>query len=168
MKVLVAIASRHGSTNEIGSAIAAELRAAGIEAEQRDFAEVYSVDGYNAAILGSAVYMGNWLSEARQFVEHHAAQLAAMSVWLFSSGPIGRDDPQPHGGPAGVAALIQATHARGHQLFAGKLEPHELGFVERIAAKAVHAPAGDFRDWDAVRAWAQTIAEVLRHPAPAG
>src|SRR5579885_485127 len=96
MKVLIAIASRHGSTEEIGRAIATELRGQGIEAEQSDFADIHHLNGYDAAVLGSAVYMGNWLGDARHFVDRHAAQLAGMPVWLFSSGPIG-DDPQPHG-----------------------------------------------------------------------
>ena len=168
MMMLVAIASRHGSTNEIGRAIAEELRATGLVVEQRDFADVRDLQGYDAAVLGSAVYMGNWLSAARHFVDRHAARLAAMPVWLFSSGPIGEDDPQPHGDPVGVAALEEAIHPRGHRVFAGKLDPHELGFMERLAAKAVHAPAGDFRDWDAVRAWAREIAAALGHPAAAG
>jgi menaquinone-dependent protoporphyrinogen oxidase len=168
MKVLIAVASRHGSTNEIGRAIAEELRAAGIAIEQQDFAAVHGLTGFDAAVLGSAVYMDNWLDDARHFVDRHAARLAAMPVWLFSSGPIGEDDPQPHGDPASVSALVEAIHPRGHRVFAGKLDPRELGFVERLAAKAVHAPAGDFRDWDAVRTWAQEIAAALGHPVTAG
>jgi menaquinone-dependent protoporphyrinogen oxidase len=161
MTVLVAVASKHGSTHDIAGAIAGELRSAGLGVDLHDMEEVTDLAGYSAAVLGSAIYMGNWLGEARRFVEQHAAELAALPVWLFSSGPLGEDDPTPHGEPEGVPPLVAATHARDHRVFVGKLDPHELGLGEKLIAKAVHAPAGDFRDWDAIRAWAREIAAAL-------
>jgi menaquinone-dependent protoporphyrinogen oxidase len=56
---------------------------------------------------------------------------------------------------------MRATHARGHRVFVGKLNPGDLGFGERLMAKVVKAPEGDFRDWDAIRAWAREIAAAL-------
>lgn len=165
MNVLIAVASRHGSTTEIAEAIALDLRAAGIEATLRWASEVESLDDYDALILGSAVYMGNWMTEARHFVERHRDALARMPVWLFSSGPVGADDPKPHGDPSGLAELMAATGARGHHIFAGRLDPTRLGLGERLIVKAVRAPAGDFRDWKAVRAWADEIAAALAVPA---
>jgi menaquinone-dependent protoporphyrinogen oxidase len=161
MKVLVAVASRHESTREIAAAIAEELQAAGFDVDQRNVEQAGELDDYGAVVLGSAVYVGNWLPEARRFVERHRAHLAEMPVWLFSSGPIGADDPKPHGDPPVVAELMQVTHAREHRSFTGRLDPHSLGLCERLAVKVVHAPAGDFRHWDAIRVWARSIAEVL-------
>ena len=85
MNVLVAVASKHGSTTEIGAAIADELRAMGLNAEPRDYDEIANLDHYEAAVLGSAIYMGNWLAEAREFVTRNGTELRAMPVWLFSS-----------------------------------------------------------------------------------
>src|SRR3712207_229163 len=99
MNALVAVASRHGSTNEIARAIAEELRTRGLDAEVRDAEEVDVLDGYEAVVLGSAVYMGDWLLAARRLVERHRQRLAALPLWLFSSGPLGLDDPKPHGDP---------------------------------------------------------------------
>lgn len=162
MKALVAVASRHGSTHEIAEAIAGELRAAGIETDLREVTELSSIDGYDAVVLGSAVYIGNWLSPARDFAERQRERLLERPVWFFSSGPIGAEDPQPHGDPEGVRDLVEAVKPRGHRVFEGRLDPHLLGLRERLVAKAVHAPEGDFRDWNAVRGWAQTIAAELK------
>lgn len=161
MKILVAYASRHGSTQEIAQALAQELRARGHSVAVRAVNEVGSIKGYVAAVIGSAVYMGSWLPEARSFVDENRETLAHIPVWLFSSGPLGTDDPRPAGDPAHLGELIRATQARGHRLFVGKLDRNSLGLGERLLAKAVRAPDGDFRDWDDVRTWAREIAMAL-------
>src|SRR3984893_17405223 len=89
MKILVAVASRHGSTHEIADALALELGTAGHDADVRTIEDRPTVAGYDVAVIGSAVYTGKWLAQAEQFIERHQAQLAAMPVWLFSSGPLG-------------------------------------------------------------------------------
>lgn len=161
MRVLIAVASRHGSTYEIAEVIAAEVRAAGDVVDLRAAEDVDSLESYDAVVLGSAVYMGKWLPEARQFVTRHRARLAAIPVWLFCSGPLGHDDPKPAGDPAGLDDLIQATQARGHRIFSGKLDMRGLGMGERLIVRMVKAPEGDIRDWDAIRAWAREIATEL-------
>ena len=92
MKILVAVASRHGSTHEIADALALELGTAGHDVDVQTIEDSPTVEGYDAAVIGSAVYMGNWLPQAVNFVDRHQAQLAAMPVWLFSSGPLGADE----------------------------------------------------------------------------
>jgi len=74
---------------------------------------------------------------------------------------VGREDPQPKGDPGHLDALMQATQARGHRMFVGKLDRESLGFGERLMTTAVKAPEGDFRDWDVIRSWAQGIASAL-------
>lgn len=165
MNVLVAVASKHGSTREIATAIATELRAMGITADIHTIGEVDDLARYDAVICGSAVYMGRWLPAARQFVAAHQAMLRAMPVWLFSSGPVGSDRPVPPGEPEQLVQLVQATGARGHRTFAGKLAPDTLGFGERVVTRAIRAPAGDFRDWAAIRDWAGAIGATLRERA---
>jgi menaquinone-dependent protoporphyrinogen oxidase len=160
MKVLIAYASKHGSTQEIANAIAEELRASRLDVETHDVDEVKNTGSYGALVLGSAIYMGNWLPEARRFVERHAAKLPP-HVWLFSSGPLG-DPPIPKGGLPKESELLRQTHAHGHRTFAGELDLSELGLAEKLITKAVKAPAGDYRDWDAIRRWAREIASALR------
>jgi menaquinone-dependent protoporphyrinogen oxidase len=161
MKILVAFASRHGSTREIADALAQELRVAGHSVAVRQADEVKELGGYEAAVIGSALYMGDWLPAARRFVEDNREALATIPVWLFSSGPLGLDDPQSHSDPAHLDAMMRATRARGHRLFIGKLDRSSLGFGERLIAKVVKAPEGDFRDWEAIRSWAREIAMAV-------
>lgn len=168
MNILVAVASKHGSTQEIAQAIAEQLRTAGHTVDTRNVEEAPAVAGYDAAIVGSAIYMGQWLSSAREFVDRNQSQLAPLPVWLFSSGPLGAEDPQPQGDPEGIAELMGKTEASGHRIFVGKLDKNNLGMGERLIAKMVKAPEGDFRDWEAIRAWADEIAEALPTPAVAG
>jgi menaquinone-dependent protoporphyrinogen oxidase len=157
--VLVAVASKYGSTREIGQAIAEELRASDVDADLRDAGDVTSLDGYEAVVLGSAVYMGNWLEAVKELAHRQAASLAARPTWLFSSGPIG-GKPMPDEA-VDVSAIVEATRARGHRLFGGKLERHRLGFAERALTLALRIPEGDFRDWDEIRAWARHIASSV-------
>ena len=162
MKVLVAVASRHHGTSEIAQAIAKELVTRALEAEAVPVEQVTTLDGYDAVVLGSAVYMGRWLGEARRFAQVHTPDLCAMPVWLFSSGPVGpADHPVPAGTPADVPVLMRLTRAVGHRTFAGRLEMRHLHFAERAVVRTIHAPLGDCRDWDAVDHFADEIADVL-------
>lgn len=169
MNVLIAVASKHGATWGIAESIASELEAAGLSVDLRDVESVGSLKPYDAVILGSAIYVGNWLKEAKNFADDFRAQLREVPVWLFSSGPLGADEPIPPGDPKVVEEVAAMTQARGYRTFAGRLDPSALGFGERQLAKIVHAPAGDFRDWDAVRGWARDIGvELLSGVATTG
>lgn len=154
------MASKYGSTREIGEAIAAELSAAGHDVAVRDPSELRSLDGADAFVIGSAVYADRWLEPAHELLRDAADELAARPVWLFSSGPLG-DPPLPEEAePQGIAEALEAG-AREHRVFAGKLDHSRLGRLERVVVKALRAPDGDFRDWDAIRAFGQSIAAAL-------
>jgi menaquinone-dependent protoporphyrinogen oxidase len=171
MRVLVTFASRHGSTEDIARAIAAELESPQLGVEISEAGAVRSLESYDAIVLGSAVYMGSWLPDARRFVERHRQQLPGMPVWLFSSGPLGAEDPKPQGDPTGLADVMSATCALGHRIFPGRLDPGQLSLGERLITRMVRPPAGDFRDWPAIERWAREIAATLdtdRQPARAG
>ncbi|CAN5916049.1 hypothetical protein BH23ACT10_BH23ACT10_08180 [soil metagenome] len=71
------------------------------------------------------------------------------------------DPPKPDEEPVDVAAVTEATSPREHRMFAGKIDKSQLGFTERAIMIAVSAPDGDFRDWDAIGQWADTIADAL-------
>jgi menaquinone-dependent protoporphyrinogen oxidase len=167
MRVLVTAASRHEATAEIAEVIARDLAKRGLDAHARPIGEVADLGGYDAVVLGSAIYMGRWLIEARRFASRHATALAAMPVWLFSSGPLGpADKPLPESDAADIAAMVALTRAREHRLFAGRLDGARLGIGERAVMKVVHAPDGDGRDWAAVDAFAAEIAAALAPETP--
>jgi menaquinone-dependent protoporphyrinogen oxidase len=161
MTVWVIVASKYGSTQEVAEAMAEVLRQSH-DVEVRDAAETGGLDGAEAVVLGSAIYGGHWLAPARELVDQHAAELASLPTWLFSVGPIG-DPPKPmEVGPEGIDEVLEATQARSHQVFAGRLDYGRLGRIERLMVRALHAPEGDFRDWEAIRAWASLIATELQ------
>ena len=162
MRILVTAASRHGATMEMASAIGQALADAGMEVDVKPLHDLHGVSGWNAVVLGSGVYMGRWLTEATEFVERHAVELKARPVWLFSSGPVGSPDPKPEGDPMGVSELVSSIKARGHRTFTGRLDRARLGITEKLVVSAVRAPDGDFRDWDALAAWARGIAGQLK------
>src|SRR5919198_1540223 len=141
MRVLVVAASRHGATEQIAAEIAKTLRYTlsaqfpGAFVDLRSAEQVATLTGYDAVVLGSAVYMGRWLPAAREFAERNAGALAAVAA---------------------------AVGAREHRTFTGQLDRHRLGLVERAVVRAVHAPDGDFRDWPAIRDWAAGIGSALR------
>jgi menaquinone-dependent protoporphyrinogen oxidase len=167
MNILVTAASRHGGTNEIAEAIGAALREAGVNAEVRRPGEVESVERYDAVVLGSAVYVGRWLDEAKTFAQRHADALRRRPVWLFSSGPLG-DPPKPEEESVEAGPLVEMTGARDHRTFPGELARERLGLGERAIVKMVRAPYGDFRDWVAIRTFADRIATELPVGAAGG
>jgi len=163
--VLVTAASRYGATDEIAEAIGKTLAEHGFAVAVIPPGEVSDVDGYDAVILGSAVYTGHWLDAATDLVKRCRSGLAARPVWLFSSGPVG----EPTGklaqamakDPVDLPAIRAATGARDHQMFAGKLDCRSMSMIQRAALLAFPGLNGDFRDWDKIRQWANGIAQQL-------
>lgn len=164
--VLVTAASLHGSTARIAEEIAAELIGWDLSVAVIPPGQVTSLAGYDAVVVGSAVYAGHWQDDATGLVRRQMPALAERPVWLFSSGPVGT----PGGklaramakDPAELAELTAATRARGHRIFAGKLDPASLTFRERLTVQfLLPGMEGDFRDWGAIRRWADAIARQL-------
>jgi menaquinone-dependent protoporphyrinogen oxidase len=166
MKMLIAVSSKHSSTREIAGSIGETVREAGIEVEVVDAQQVGSVDPYDAVIVGSAVHMGRWMGPARALVNGSADALRTRPVWMFSSGPLGRDIVDPADAAEGMK-LLELVGGREHRVFAGKADKQGLGFVERRILSMVKNPYGDHRDWPAIHEWAVSIACELT-PVPAG
>ncbi len=145
MKVLVCAASKYGATAEIARAIADVLAERGCEVTVIPPEEVGAIGEFDAVVLGSAVYMGHWMKPARELVQRSAAALGARPVWLFSSGPVG-EPPKPADNPVDVSEILQATRARDHRIFTGKLARKHLSFPDRAMASAIRAAEGDFRN----------------------
>ena len=161
MNVLLAVATKHGATHGIADAVSQELAKLGIDAPVRNLEGVHDLAGYDAAILGSAIYIGHPMPVAQHFVDTHEGALTAMPVWLFSSGALGTDHPVPAWPSVEFDRMAERIGAREYRMFAGRLDGADLSLGERIVTRAVHAPEGDFRDWDAIRGWARVIASSL-------
>jgi menaquinone-dependent protoporphyrinogen oxidase len=167
-RVLVAFATKHHSTAEIAEAIAARLRDRGLDTDCRD-AGAASTDGYDAVVLGSAVYMGRWRREARRFLKHERRRLADLPFWVFSSGPVGEPGGDPEKDakwlePGAVMELVESLGAREHVIFGGRVPEDPGGFVEKAMSRNTPPELQDLRDWDVIRRWADTIADALSGP----
>ncbi len=164
-RVLVAYASKYGATGEIAEKIGHVLRDGGLSVDVLSVQQVDGLTAYQAVVLGSAVYVGQWRDEAVKFLETNEYVLADLPVWLFSSGPTGEGDPvtlmKGWHFPSAQQAIADHIKPRDMALFHGFLNTKELNFVERMLIKGIGSPTGDFRDWDAITTWAQGIAEAL-------
>lgn len=165
-KVLVAYASKHGSTAEIAEKIGTVLKEDGIDVAVMPVKEVKDPTVYGAVVLGSAAYYGRWRGEAVKFLKTNAIQLAGMPVWLFMSGPTGKGDPMEllKGVlyPASMQPVIDAVKPREVAAFHGNSSPENFGGWERWILRRVGGDAADFRDWNAITAWARGIAGKLK------
>lgn len=166
MNVLVAYATRLGSTKAIAERIAGRLETHRLAVAVRAVDAVESLTPYDAVVIGSAVYAGRWLTEATEFVGDLEAALSARPTWLFSSGPVGRMAANVDPVRADeILEITAAIDAKGHRIFAGALDRRTvdgstLGFADRFLAKHFVAE-GDYRDWDEIEAWADEIASDL-------
>jgi menaquinone-dependent protoporphyrinogen oxidase len=166
-RILIAYATKYGATAEIATRIGDVLREAGLSAEVLPVNRVGDLAPYQAVVLGSAVYIGQWRKEAARFLKANEKALSQRPVWLFSSGPTGEGDPVQLGNgwrlPKALEPVADRIHARDVAVFYGALDPGKLSGLERWMIKNVKAPSGDFRDWEAIGAWAGTIAATLKN-----
>jgi menaquinone-dependent protoporphyrinogen oxidase len=162
MRILIATASRHGSTRELGqwlgSSISARLANSAVSAtvDIRDAAEVDSIAEYDAVVIGSGVYMGRWLGDARSLVDREQSELESRPVWLFSSGPIG-DRTQS----TTTSKWSEAPWAIEHKVFGGKLDRSTLSWFERTVVRLIKAGDGDDRSRSEIDDWAGTICAAM-------
>lgn len=162
-RILVAYASKAGSTAEVAGAIGKRLAAAGLAVDVRRARNVRSVDGYAAVIVGSAIRAGQWLSEASGFVKTQKEALAARKTAYFTLCMTLRQDTPEH--REKVAAYLKPVREILEpdriEFFAGKMDYRKLALAPRLISKGMKVPEGDFRNWDAIGAWADAVCKEM-------
>jgi menaquinone-dependent protoporphyrinogen oxidase len=162
-KMLVAYATRAGATQGVAETIAAVLRENGATVDLRAAKDVRDVLGYDAVVIGSAIYAGQWMGPAKKLVEKHQAELAKMPVAFFTVC-LTMKDPTEENCKA-VAAYLdplrQMIQPVSEGAFAGAVDYKKLNFVFGAILKKMGAPEGDFRDMEAVRTWARELPGLL-------
>ena len=159
-KVLIAYASRAGSTAEVAEAIGQVLNSKGIAADVLPAEKVGPVSAYRAAIVGSAIRMGKWLPEAARLIEKNGSAFAAMPTALFSvCMTMQKDTPENRRTVEDyMRPILQKVRPVSTGLFGGKMDYGRLGFLDRlIVSKMKKVPEGDYRDWKAIRNWAGEV-----------
>lgn len=165
-RVLVAYASSHGSTAEIAEAIADKLREYQLSVDCVPAGLVTSLAGYDAVVLGSAVYHNRWRLDARRFLDRYGSLLAQLPLWAFSSGPVGEGEPSPSWHcPHRTLQELHDLHARGHVVFGGRVSGDRRHPVEWALSNRLPPAFRDRRDWGEVRTWAAEIAQELTSAA---
>ncbi len=165
-QVLVAYGTKHGATAEIAERIGEVLRQAGLAADVVAAQNVTDVSRYQAVVLGSGVYAGQWVKAAVSFLEANEKALTERPVWLFSSGPTGEGDAvellKGWRYPTNLQPLVDRIHARDMAVFHGVIDPKKISLFEKGIVRMVKAPTGDFRKWEVIEAWATAIAGALK------
>jgi len=160
--ILLAYASRFGSTQEVAETIASTLSEAGLEVDLQPMQEVKSLDRYDAVVLGAAIYNAKWNVVAHQFAVQYQDTLAQLPVAIFTLGPLSRSDAAKRNSRRQLdneLAKYSWLKPVALEIFAGKYDPSKpgLGFFDRFV------PARDVRNWDAIRAWAKALPAQLQH-----
>lgn len=160
MTILVTYGTKMHGTEGLAGMVADALRTEGFAVDVAPARDVGDVSGYDAVIVGGALYALRWHKDARRFVKHHVDELAERPTYFFSSGPL--DDTAAAGDippVKGVQALMDQVHARAHVTFGGRLPADAEGFPASSMAKK---HAGDWRDGEQVRSWVDSIVPGLR------
>jgi menaquinone-dependent protoporphyrinogen oxidase len=152
-RILVAYASKHGSTEEVARAIGRHLRKAGHHVDIRKAAVVTDVDPYDGVIIGGSLYMGRWHADARKFLRRHRAALEGRTLAAFALGPLTNEESKVADSCKQLRNAL--THLDVHPscvtVFGGVVDPQKLPFpLSRMA----HT---DARDWPEIEAWAGEV-----------
>lgn len=164
--VLVAYATKAGSTQEIAEFVAECLRERGLPVDVQPVESVRDISGYSAVVVGSAVRMSKVLDEAVKFARRFLAARPAIPAAYFVVCMTLRDDTPENRAKvesyAGELAAARTPVSLG--LFGGKMDYSKLNFAMRWMfshSKDNEIPEGDWRDWDAIRAWAVDLVPRL-------
>jgi menaquinone-dependent protoporphyrinogen oxidase len=171
--VLIAYATRYGSTQEVAEAVGARLRERGLGVEVHRARAVRSLEGFDAVVLGTPLYLGALLREMRQFLKRHRAALPQVPVAIFALGPVFGDQGLEEPRKQLTAALAKRPWLApvAAEVFVGKYDPARLRFPDSLLAalpaSPLHGvPAHDGRDWPAIRTWADTLPAALHLQPP--
>jgi menaquinone-dependent protoporphyrinogen oxidase len=191
-KILVTYATMAGSTVEVAEVVAEELARGDIQVDVMPLAEVKSLAGYDAVVLGGPMIMG-WHRQALRFLKKHRLVLERMPLALFvmamsltQSGETAGDGiyvddklPKAPRQPGRLAfreryaqlsnylrpilAAVGPAKPVSIGVFGGRLEYGRLPWwAVLFVMLIIQAPAGDRRNWTAIRVWAAGLPAAFR------
>jgi menaquinone-dependent protoporphyrinogen oxidase len=168
ISMLVTYTTVHGSTQEIAEAVAAELRERGLAVDLETLRKIRTLEKYDAIVVGAPLYMFHWHKDALRFLSRHREALQQRPVAIFALGPFHDEQKEWQD----VRAQLDKELAKypwlkpvAIEIFGGKFDPEKLRFPYRLIPALKQMPASDIRDWTAIRAWANRLADGLQVPA---
>jgi len=167
--VLVAYATRAGSTQEVAEEIAENLRESGFEVDMQPAKKIRSLDPYKAVVLGAPLYMFHWHKDALNFLARNRQLLEGKPLAIFALGPMNRDEKEMTECREQLdkeLAKFPWLDPIETELFVGRYAPDKLPFPMSLVTKMPATPLKDLppsdsRDWDAIRSWAKKLAGRL-------
>lgn len=158
-RVLVAYATKSGSTAPVAEMIGKSLADKGVTVDVRPIKAINTVEGYQAVIVGSGARIGKWLPEAVEFVKQNQTQLNRVPTAFFTVHLLNVDDSaaSQQGRQLYAAQARQSVAPKVEGFFAGKMEYAKLSWLERWMAQTMRAPEQDLRDWNKIRGWAEGL-----------
>ncbi len=159
-KVLVTYASKYGSTGGVADAIGKELCSKDAAADVVLIKNAGNVGSYQGVVIGSAIYMGKWMSEAVEFVKENREILRQVPVAYFLvcmtlSQPTEQNRAKALSYMDPILKAVPEIKPVGIGTFAGALDYSNLSWLNKKVLKSKGTPEGDFRDWNAIRTWAR-------------
>ncbi len=159
--ILVAYATRYGSTQEVAEAVAATLRERGLVVDIQPMREVRTLDQYRAVVLGAPLYMFHWHKDALHFLARHREALTQRPVAIFALGPFHAEEKEFQEVRKQLdqeLAKFPWLRPTAIAIFGGKFDPQKLTFPHNLVPALGNMSASDVRDWTAIRAWASDLA----------
>ncbi len=162
--VLVAYATRYGSTQEVAEAVAAALRESGLEVDLQPLREVHAVDQYRAIVIGAPLYMFRWHKDALSFLSRYHTALTTRPVAIFALGPFHADEKEFQGAREQLEKELEKfpwLTPAAIEIFGGKFDPEKLTFPHNLVPALKKMPASDVRDWSVIRAWSNDLVSLF-------
>jgi menaquinone-dependent protoporphyrinogen oxidase len=163
--VLVAYATRYGSTKEVAEAVAEVLREDGIAVDIKPLKDVAALDTYRAVVMGAPLQMFRWHKDGLGFLKRHRVTLSQMPVAVFALGPfndVEKEWQEVRGQLQKELAKFPWFAPVDTEIVGGKFDPTTLAGRWKLLPALKKLPASDLRDWVAIKAWAKTLPEKLR------
>ncbi len=159
--ILVAYATRYGSTQEVAEAVAGTLRESGLEVDLLPLRQVHSIDHYQAIVIGAPLYMFHWHKDALNFLSRYHTILTTRPVAIFALGPFHADEKEFQGAREQLDKELEKfpwLTPVAIEIFGGKFDPEKLTFPHNLVPALKKMPASDVRDWTAIHDRASNLA----------
>lgn len=159
-QILVAYASKAGSTADSAARMGDLLSKKGHLVDVKPISAVTGVDSYQAVVLGSAIRRGNVLPAMKAFIEKNQASLKLIPFSFFIHCMTLSTDNETNRAEASaylepVRAIVRPV---SEGLYAGAMVPEKLKLLDRLmTVTLMKLPVGDFRNWNQINAWIEKI-----------